>query len=124
MRVNLSEQSAGGGGNTPEVHEQNPSHVSHAPPPAAPAPAPEPAPAAPPAAATTVINAEITEDTIRLKEKLQDTEKKLKQREIEHASLSDEHQRYKDATEARNRPQPVPVKTGAVKVGMFRRGGQ
>ncbi len=62
-------------------------------------------------AADTVIAAEITEDSVRLKAELEDTKSKLKQREIEHASLTDEHQRFKDATEARATPVPVRKKS-------------
>ena len=42
--------------------------------------------------------------------------------EQDHASVTDEFKRYKDATEARQQqPQPVPVKSGSVRVGMFKR---
>jgi hypothetical protein len=112
MRVNLFADSAGGGGNTPEVHEQNPPDVSHAPPPAAPAPAP----AAPPAAAT-VIAGSITEETERLRIENEELKKTVKQRETEHASVSDEFKRYKDATEAR----AVPVNPGNVPATAKRR---
>jgi len=107
MRVNLSPDSTGGGGPTPEVHEQNPVAVSHAPPPVAPAPA---TPGAPPAAAA-VINGEVTEEVLRLRQENEKLAATVKQREQEHASVSDEFARYKDATEART----VPVTPGKVK---------
>lgn len=103
MRVNLCPESAGGGPNTPEVNEQNPVPVSQPPPPAA--------PAAPPAAST-VIKGEITEETERLRKENEELQRTVKAREQEHASVTDEFQRYKDATEARAR---VEVKPGSVK---------
>lgn len=66
--------------------------------------------AAPPAAAT-VAAADVTEETLRLRAEL-DAERTARKRvETEHASVSDEFQRYKDATEAR---QTIPVKQGKV----------
>lgn len=82
---------------------------------------PKPTPGAAPAA-DAVINAEITEDTIKLREELETTKTKLKQREIEHASLTDEHQRFKDATEARQQPTPVPVRKKSPEEKSFRLG--
>ena len=110
MRVFLDPNSAGGGGNTPEVHVQNPSEVSHAPPPAASSAA---APAGAPPAAGVVISGEITEEVIRLRQENEKLASTVKQREQEHASVSDEFQRYKDATEAR----AIPVNKGTVSGG-------
>ena len=112
MRVNLSPDSAGGGPVAPAVHVQNPEEVSHVPPPSAPAAAP----GAPPAAAV-VIEGDQTEETIRLKRENDELKATVKQREQEHASVTDEFQRYKDATEARN----VPVTPGKVKQPTGRR---
>lgn len=74
-------------------------------------------PAAPPAsAAATVANGPVTEDTLKLKEENEALKRTIKQREQEHASVSDEFKRYKDATEARSTPTPttIPVKSGKV----------
>lgn len=80
---------------------------------------PKPTPAATPAA-DTVADAAITEETVRLKAELTESKAKLKQREIEHASLTDEHQRFKDATEAR--AVPVQVRKKAPEEKPFRLG--
>lgn len=70
---------------------------------------PAPAVAAPPAA-TTVINADVTEETLKLRQEL-DAERAARRKiEQDHASVSDEFHRYKDATEAR----AIPVQTGKV----------
>ena len=88
----------------------------------APAPAASTPSAAPPAA-TTVIEGTITEDTVALKKKLADTEAQLKKVQTDHASITDEHQRYKDATEARRTPAPPrPPKTEKpFRIGKFLR---
>lgn len=67
-------------------------------------------PAAPPAAAT-VVNGDVTEETLRLRAELEAERAARKRVESDHASVTDEFQRYKDATEARK---VVPVKPGKV----------
>lgn len=76
-------------------------------PPAAPAAPPAPTPPTPPAA-TTVATGEVTEETLRLREEKAALETKLKEREIEVATVKDTHERYRQAVEA------VPVKKGPV----------
>lgn len=117
MRVNLSGDSTGGGGPTPEVHEQNPVHVSHAPPPVAPTPAAPAAPAAPPAAAA-VINGEVTEETLRLREENEALRRTVKDRELTICENQDKHEAYRKTVEA---GQPIPVKKSRAGIGMFRR---
>lgn len=112
MRVFLNPDDAGGGGHTPEVHVQNPPEVSHAPPPAAPA-----VPAGAPPAAAAVIAGPVTEETERLRKENEELRGTVKQREQEVASVSDEFQRYKDATEART----IPVNPGKVPANSGRR---
>ncbi len=54
---------------------------------------------------------EVTEDTLKLKAELEAERQARKRVETEHASVSDEFKRYKDATEAR----AVPIVRGEVK---------
>lgn len=68
-----------------------------------------PAVAKPPAAET-VIAAEVTEETLRLRTELETERAARKKVESDHASVTDEFHRYKDATEARATPIPVRVK--------------
>lgn len=80
-----------------------------------PVPAPATAPTAArgqgePPAARTVIEGEVTEETLRLREEKAALETKLKQREIEVATEKDKHERYRQAVEAGT---PVPVKPGS-----------
>ncbi len=84
-------------------------------------PTPKPTPGAAPAA-DTVIDADITEETELLRKKVADIEAAKKKVEIDHASVSDEFKRYKDATEARNQPTPVPVRKKAPEEKSFRLG--
>ena len=75
--------------------------------PATPPPEPTTKPPPPPAA-TTVATGEVTEETLRLREEKAALETKLKEREIEVATVKDTHERYRQAVEA------VPVKKGPV----------
>jgi hypothetical protein len=62
-------------------------------------------------AAATVINGEVTEETLVLRQQL-DAERAARRRvEQDHASAVDEFQRYREATEAR---QTIAVKPGRV----------
>lgn len=71
-------------------------------------------PPSPPPAAATVANGEVTEETLLLRQKLETAEAARRKIEMDHASVSDEFQRYKDATEARATPVAVPVNKGKV----------
>lgn len=65
----------------------------------------------------------MTEETLRLRQENDALKATVKQREQEHASVSDEFQRYREATEAR-RETPIPIKhktPPTVRVGLFRR---
>lgn len=64
-----------------------------------------------PPAAKTVIEGEITEETLRLRQELDAERAARKQVETEHASVTDEFKRYKTAVEAAT---PVPVNPGTV----------
>lgn len=93
--------SEGGGPVDPAVNEQNPT---------TPAPAPSSA-VDPPKTAATVLKGEVTEESNRLRQELESERAARKKVEQEHASVSDEFKRFKDATQARrDTPQPVPVK--------------
>ena len=116
MRILFNTDSAAGNG-APAINEQNPPAPAPAAAPTPPAPEVKPVPAA-----DTVNDAKITEETEQLRVKLAETEAAKKKVEMDHASVSDEFKRYKDATEAR-REEPVPVKKGKVRVGMFRSQG-
>jgi hypothetical protein len=82
---------------------------------------PAPAPAAAPAA-DTVNDAAITEETEQLRKRLADTEAAKKKVEMDHASVTDEFKRFKDATDARQQPVPVPVRKKAPEEKSFRIG--
>jgi len=59
-----------------------------------------------------------------LRETLSEREARIKKLEQDNASVTDEFQRYKDATEARgNVPVPIPVKRAPVKYSFLRRRG-
>lgn len=104
MRRILFNQLPGDGSPATAVHEQNPANP------------PAPSPADPPKTAATVLKGTVTEETLKLQQELEAERTLRKQREQEHASVTDEYQRYKDATEARGTaPQPVPVNPGKVK---------
>lgn len=103
-RILLNQLPGDGAPATPAVNEQNPDQT--------PAPSPADSKANAPAAET-VANAQTTEETELLRAELEREKALRKQREQEHASVSDEFQRYKDATEAR--ATPVPVKRAPVK---------
>lgn len=105
MRVNLSNDSSGGGGVTPAVHVQNPEEVSHTPPPATPG-----ATAAPPAAAA-VIAGEVTEETIRLRQENEQLKQTVKDRELTICQEQDKHAAYRKQIEE---GQTVPVNQGDV----------
>ena len=79
------------------------------------------APAATPAA-DTVIAATVTEETELLREKLEAAEAAKKKVESDHASVSDEFKRYKDANEARQQPAPVTVRKKSPEEKPFRLG--
>ena len=116
MRILLENESADGNGTSDQLTEsQQVPAPSATPQPPAPAPAAAPAPTA----AATVINGPITEETELLRVQLETERASRKKVEQDHASVSDEFKRYKDATEAR-REEPVPVKHGKVRVGLFR----
>lgn len=101
MRI-LLDESSGDAGGTPSGPSTEPTTATPSSAPAAPAVAP---------AAATVAAAAVTEETELLRAELEKEKALRKQREQEVASITDEHQRYKDATEAR----AVPVKPGKVK---------
>lgn len=63
-----------------------------------------------PPAAKTVIEGQVTEETLLLKKQLDDERAARKKVEQDHASVTDEFQRYKDATEAR----AIPINPGTV----------
>ena len=77
-------------------------------------------PVAAPPAATTVLTGEVTEETIRLRQELEGERANRKRVEQDHASVTDEFHRYKDATEAR--ATPVPVRKRAPEEKPFRLG--
>lgn len=98
--------SAGGGG-APVGQRTEPQTAV---PPSAAPPAVVPNSQVKPPAAETVINGEVTEETLRLRTQLEEERAARKRVEQDHASVSDEFQRFKDATEAR----AIPVKPGRV----------
>ena len=108
VRANHSPESSGGGGASPVVQVTEPNQQPASPPAVVAAPAAAP-PAAPPAART-VIEGEITEETIRLRTELDNERATRKKVESDHASITDEFHRYKDATEARATPVPIRKK--------------
>lgn len=83
--------------------------------------APEAPPAPPPPpAATVVAAAAITEETLLLQQQIEAERAARKRVEQDHASVTDEFQRYKDATEARA---TVSVRPGKVDHSTARRFG-
>lgn len=70
-------------GNGPQVTDQAP-------------PTPPPS-QRPPPAASTVLNAEITEETLQLRTKLDESERSRKKLETDYAALADENHRLKSA---------------------------
>lgn len=98
MRKILFNQDSSGGNGAPGGQLTEPTTASAAP------------PAVVPPAAATVINGDVTEETIRLKEQLTEKERLLKQRETEIAAAKDEHERYRLSVET---PQNVPIKKAA-----------
>ena len=107
----------GGAGDTPSGPSTEPTAVPVAAPPAVVSGPPTPAPGSAPAAET-VDTAKITEETEKLRVQLDQEKAARKKIETDHASVSDEFKRYKDATEAR--ATEIPVKQGKVRVGLFR----
>lgn len=106
----LSPDSDGGGG----PGSQGADSPSDPPPPPVTPPSSSPAPAsssgtAPgaPAAATVIATGPVTEDTAALRAALDETNKKLKDRETEVATVKDEYHRYRESVE---NPRPVVVK--------------
>lgn len=71
--------------------------------PAPPPPPPEPAPRA----AAVVANAEVTEESLRLRQELSAREAELKDRERTICEMQDSHEAYRRAVET---PKPVPVR--------------
>lgn len=69
--------------------------VSPVPPPPAPSPAPPPPEGAPPPAAKIVVSAERKEGDTDLARELEETRRKLKEREIRQSELEDENRRLK-----------------------------
>jgi hypothetical protein len=54
----------------------------------------------------------VTEETLRLRQEKAELESKLKDREIEVATVKDTHERYRQTVEAGT---PIPVKPGPTK---------
>ena len=85
MKILFDEQPADGNGNEPETPQEKPADA--------------------PPAASTVINGEVTEETLKLKEKLAQTESEKRRVEMRAAELEDENHQLKKVT-----PTNVPVK--------------
>lgn len=98
LSPNPGEESSGGAGEVPSGPSTEPTAVPTVTPPAGPA-------------AIIIATGEVTEESLKLKAELETERQARKKVEQDHASVTDEFARYKDATEAR----AVPVKPGKVK---------
>jgi len=119
VRAKLSLESSGGGGASPAVNVTEPNPVIAAPPAVVEMRSAERGVRNPPAAET-VIHGEVTEETLKLKQELAAERAARKKVEEQHASVTDEFTRYKDATEAR--AIPIPIRKRAPDAKPFRIG--
>src|SRR6266571_1368286 len=110
-RILRAQDSAGGGSSPTDAAPPNPV------PAVTPPPAPPAAPAAPPpAAAQAVTKGAITEDSAALRKQLEETNKKLKERETEISTVQNEFHAYRESVE---KPKPKPKPKAPEKILAF-----